>query len=75
MTVEFRMAWRETKPALKRFLFMISAIALGVGSLSGLKGFSQALDRAISRSARDLIAADMTVRMNSLPSNKDLSVL
>jgi len=75
MIFEIRMAWRETRPAFKRFLFLIAAIALGVGSLTGLKGFSQALDRSISRSARDLIAADMVVRLRSLPTDADLSVL
>jgi putative ABC transport system permease protein len=75
MIFEIRMAWRETRPAFKRFLFLIAAIALGVGSLTGLKGFSQALDRSISRSARDLIAADMVVRLGSLPTDGDLSVL
>ncbi len=69
------MAWRETRPAFKRFLFMIMAIALGVGCLTGLKGFSQALDRSISKSARDLIAADMVVRMNSLPNPDEVQVL
>ncbi len=75
MIFEIRMAWRETKPAFKRFLFLIAAIALGVGSVTGLKGFSQALDRSISQSARDLIAADMVVRLSSLPSDEDLNVL
>ena len=75
MTFEIRMAWRETKPAFKRFIFLIAAIALGVGSLTGLKGFSQAMDRSISRSARDLIAADMVVRLSSLPNDEDLRAL
>jgi putative ABC transport system permease protein len=75
MRFEMRMAWRETRPAIKRFLFLIAAIALGVGSLTGLKGFSQALDRSISRSARDLIAADLVVRLNTPPTQKELDVL
>ncbi len=75
MTFEIRMAWREARPAFKRFLFLVAAIALGVGALTGLKGFSRALDRAISVSARELIAADMAVRLNSLPDPKELSVL
>ncbi len=75
MIFEIRMAWRETRPALKRFLFLIAAIALGVGALTGLKGFSRALDRSISGSARDLIAADLAVRLNSLSSQKELGVL
>jgi putative ABC transport system permease protein len=75
MKFEIRMAWRETRPAIKRFLFLLIAIALGVGALTGLKGFSRALDRSISRSARDLLAADLAVRFSSLPSQKEIAVL
>ena len=75
MNFEIRMAWREIRPAVKRFLFLVSAIALGVAALTGLKGFSQALDRSISRAARDLIAADLAVRMNSIPTREEMAVL
>jgi putative ABC transport system permease protein len=75
MQFEIRMAWRETRPAIKRFLFLVVAIALGVGALTGLKGFSRALDRSISRSARDLLAADLAVRFNSLPNQNEIAVL
>jgi putative ABC transport system permease protein len=72
---EMRMAWRETRPALKRFVFLVSIIALGVGSLTGIKGFSHALQRAMSRSARELIAADLSVSMTGPLGRKDLDVL
>lgn len=75
MIIELRMAWRETRPVLKRFLFVITAIALGVGVLTGLKGFSRALDESIHRSARDLVAGDMAVRMNSIPSPQESAVM
>ena len=75
MAFELRMVWRETRPAWKRFLFVIAAIALGVAVLTGLKGFSRGLNRSIYRSARELIAADMIVRMNSLPSQSEIGVL
>jgi putative ABC transport system permease protein len=75
MMFEIRMAWRETRPALNKFLFLILAIALGVGALTGLKGFSKALDRSIFRSARDLIAADIAVRFSSLPIPKEIATL
>ncbi len=75
MSFELRLAWRDIRPELKKFAFMISAIALGVGSLTGIKGFSEALDSAMSRSARDLIAADISVRMSSMPSDKERQVL
>ena len=75
MIFEIRMAWRETRRAKKRFLFLIAVIALGVGSLTGLKGFSEALHRSLYRSARDLIAADLSVRFDSLPSPKERAVM
>jgi putative ABC transport system permease protein len=75
MMFEIRMAWRETRPALIKFLFLILAIALGVGALTGLKGFSKALDRSIFKSAKDLIAADIAVRFNSLPPPKEIETL
>jgi putative ABC transport system permease protein len=74
MLFELRLAWRDIRPSLRKFIFMVTAIALGVGSLTGIKGFSQALDRAMSRSARDLIAADLAVRVNFNPNKEELAV-
>jgi len=74
MLFELRLAWRDIRPSLRKFIFMVTAIALGVGSLTGIKGFSQALGRAMSRSARDLIAADLAVRMNFSPNKEELDV-
>jgi putative ABC transport system permease protein len=75
MTFELRMAWREMRPSIKKLVFMVSAIALGVGALTGIKGFSRALNQAMLRSARDLIAADLAVRMNSSPNKEELGTL
>jgi putative ABC transport system permease protein len=73
--VEFRMAWREIRPTAGRFAFMVAAIALGVGSLTGIKGFSQALQAAMLRSARDLIASDLSVRLSSSPNKEETAIL
>ena len=75
MLFEIRLAWRETRPAWKRFLILVLAIALGVGALTGLKGFSRALERSIHKSARDLIASDMVARMNVPIKPDELDVL
>src|SRR5262245_33830245 len=72
---ELRMAWRETRPALRKFLFMIGAIALGVGALTGITGAAAALDHAMARQARDLIAADVAVRLRSSPSPDEWQAL
>ncbi|MBN2317763.1 MAG: ABC transporter permease, partial [Acidobacteria bacterium] len=75
MLFEIRLAWRETRPAWKRFLILVFAVALGVGALTGLKGFSRALERSIHKSARDLIASDMVARMNVPIQPEELAVL
>lgn len=72
---EIRMAWRETRASHRRFLFLVLAIAVGVGALTGLKGFSKALDRAIARSARDLVAADLAVRLSTPATQKEINAL
>lgn len=72
---EMRMAWRETRPAARKFVFLVAAIALGVGALTGLKGFSVALNNSIARSARDLVAADLAVRFSSFPGAKEIGIL
>jgi putative ABC transport system permease protein len=75
MSFAFRMAWRETRPVFKRFLFLILAIAVGVGALTGLKGFSLTLNHSIFRSARDLVAGDIAVRFNSQPDPQEVKHL
>jgi putative ABC transport system permease protein len=72
---ELRLAWREARSSYKKFLFLIAVIAIGVGSLTGLKGFSEALNHSISRSAKDLIAADIAVRFRSPASQKETDSL
>ncbi len=75
MRIELRMAWREARPAWKRFAFMVVAIALGVAAVTGIRGFGLSLDRAISRSARELVAGDLAVRFSSAPDGQEQAVL
>ncbi|MEW6324134.1 MAG: FtsX-like permease family protein [Nitrospirota bacterium] len=58
------MAWRETRGAWRHFLFFLVCIALGVGSLVGVSGFSATLERTVRKEARSLMAADVQVRVN-----------
>jgi putative ABC transport system permease protein len=67
MTSALRIAWRELRAARGRFLFVILSVAVGVGSLTGVRGFSRAFRGMLLREARTLMAADMTVRVFSLP--------
>ena len=46
---------------------MILAVAAGVGSLTGVRGFSRAFHTMLQRDARTFMAADLTVRTFQLP--------
>ncbi len=75
MLFELRLAWSETRPALRKFLFLAAGIALGVGSVTGIKGFSRGLNRSMAKSARSLIAADLAARFNSAPGPQEMKAL
>lgn len=64
----FRIAIREARASRGKFLFVIVAVALGVGSLTGVRGFSQAFSSMLLREARSLMAADVSVRIFGDPS-------
>ena len=36
-----RIAWRELRASRAKFLFVVLAVAVGVGSLTGVRGFSR----------------------------------
>src|SRR5260370_15607196 len=57
-----KIAWRETRASTGRFLFVILAVAAGVGALTGVRGFSRAFHTMLQRDARSFMAADLTVR-------------
>src|SRR5271155_4030887 len=63
-----KIAWRETRASSGRFLFVILAVAAGVGSLTGVRGFSRAFHTMLQRDARTFMAADLTVRTFQLAS-------
>jgi putative ABC transport system permease protein len=71
----FKIAWREARASSGKFLFVVLAVALGVGSLTGVRGFSQAFASMLHREARALMAADLSVRIFSLPSPEQLAAL
>jgi putative ABC transport system permease protein len=45
-----RIAWRETRSSLTKFLFVVFAVAIGVGALAGVRGFSLLPSRTRLRS-------------------------
>src|ERR1700693_1544743 len=64
----FKIAWREARSSSFKFLFVILAVAVGVGSLTGVRGFSRAFHGMLLSQARTLMAADLSLRVFQLPS-------
>ena len=62
-----RIAWRETRSSLIKFLFVVLAVAAGVGALSGVRGFSQSFESMLTHEARTMMAADLTARQFVVP--------
>ena len=70
----FRIAWREMRASQAKFLFVILAVAVGVGSLTGVRGFSRSFRRILLRDARTLMAADLSARVFALPTTEQQAV-
>jgi len=70
-----KIAWRETRASTGRFVFVILAVAAGVASLSGVRGFSESFHTMLQRDARTFMAADLTVRTFELPSPQQAAVM
>jgi putative ABC transport system permease protein len=70
-----KIAWRETRASSGRFLFVILAVAAGVGSLTGVRGFSRAFHTMLQRDARGFMAADLTVRTFAMPTAEQTRVM
>src|SRR5208282_368085 len=70
-----RIAWRETRSSLTKFLFVVLAVAAGVGALSGVRGFSESFHSMLTREARTVMAADLTARQFAMPDAEQLAAL
>src|SRR5450432_2812928 len=70
-----RIAWREMRAARAKFVFVILAVALGVGSLTGVRGFSRSFRRMLLREARTLMAGDLSARVFAMPTPEQEAVL
>src|SRR5215831_15921370 len=70
-----RMAWRETRAALGKFLFVVLSVALGAAALTAVTGFNESVRYTLLREARALMAADMSLRMPIAPSAQELQFL
>ena len=70
-----RIAWRETRSSLTKFVFVVLAVAMGVGALSGVRGFSESVGTMLNSEAKSIMAADLTARQFSIPSDDQLAML
>ncbi len=71
----FKIAWREARSSSFKFLFVILAVAIGVGSLTGVRGFSRACREMLLAQARTLMAADLSLRVFELPTPEQNAVM
>ncbi len=70
-----KIAWREARSSSFKFLFVILAVAIGVGSLTGVRGFSRAFHEMLLSQARTLMAADLSLRVFELPAPQQNAVM
>ena len=64
----WKIAWREAWASRVKFFFVVLAVAVGVGALTGVRGFSAAFRHMLLKEARTLMAGDLSLRQFLLPS-------
>ena len=69
------MAWRETRAATGKFVFVVLSVALGAAALTAVTGFNESVRYTLLREARSLMAADISLQMPVEPSPGELEFL
>jgi len=70
-----RIAWRETRSSMTKFLFVVLAVAAGVGALAGVQGFSASFRGTLLDESRTVMAADLTARQFVPASDREIAAL
>ena len=70
-----RIAYRETRSSASKFVFVVLAVAMGVGAVSGVRGFSQSVQTMLGSETRNIMAADLTARQFNEPDTKQAASL
>src|ERR1022692_2112626 len=70
-----RIAWREVRASRAKFVFVVLSVAIGVGSLTGVRGFSTSFRHMLLGQARTLMAGDLTARVFALPTAEQEAAL
>jgi putative ABC transport system permease protein len=58
-----KIAWRDLRASPAKFLFVILAVAVGVGALTGVRSFSRSFHNLLASQARTLMAGDLSLRV------------
>src|ERR1022692_4767320 len=70
-----KIAWRDMRSAPAKFLFVILAVAVGVGALTGVRSFSRAFHTLLVRQARTLMAGDLSLRVFGQPTPQQTAAI
>ena len=60
---------------MAKFIFVVLAVAAGVGALSGVRGFSESVRTMLTSESRTIMAADLTARQFVKPSDQQIAAL
>ena len=71
-SLAWKMAWREARASAAKFVFVVFGVAAGVGALTGVRGFSAAFQDLLRRESRTILAADLTLRQFTAPSEAQM---
>ena len=71
----WKIAWRDLHASWAKFAFVIVAVALGVGSLTGMRSFSVVFQHTLLQQARNIMAADLSARDFHVYTDKELAQL
>ncbi len=66
-----RIAARELMFARVKFIFVILSVAIGVGALTGVRGFADSFSTTLLGQARSILAADLSARMSRTLDGKE----
>ena len=70
-----RIAIRDLQASWRKFIFVVLAVAAGVGALTGVRGFSESFRTMLLKDARTLIAADLFVRIYAQPNARQQAIV
>jgi putative ABC transport system permease protein len=66
-----KIARHELRASSGKFFFVVLSIAIGVGALTGVRGFSSSFRSALLDRARSIMAADLSARMFQQPTPEE----